>query len=100
MRGISASIFAMIIGPALAFAVGTSGPMQNGLNVDGAMIWLAQAPPPAPPPPPAPKKKAPPPVVQPVPNRPAGASAATKGQKGTCICSTNAAGTTMCTGAC
>jgi len=99
MRGISASVVAMIIGPALVFAAGTSGPTSNGLNVDGAMIWLAQAPPPPPPPnPTTPKKKPPPPVVQKIP--PTGAHQATQGQKGRCICSTNAQGVTMCTGGC
>lgn len=45
------------------------------------------------------KKPKKPPVKKPKPH-PAGAADATKGQKGQCICSTNAAGNTTCTGDC
>ena len=48
---------------------------------------------------PAKKPKKPKVVKQPKPH-PAGAAEATKGQKGRCICSTNAAGNTTCTGNC
>jgi hypothetical protein len=48
---------------------------------------------------PAKKPKKPKVVKEPKPH-PAGAAEATKGQKGKCICSTNAAGNTTCTGDC
>jgi len=94
MRRISTLIVALTIGPTFILAAGTSEPMPGVPNPDGAMIRLAA--PNTPPPPPPPKKKPPPPVVEPVP----GAHAVTKGQKGKCICSTNAAGNTTCTGGC
>jgi len=73
----------------------------SDLSANGeAKILLAQAPPPPPPPPSGGHSKPkPPPVMKPKPS-PDGAHQATKGQHGKCICSTNAQGTTMCTGGC
>jgi len=67
MRRTAISALAIIVGPAVLFAIGTGGAVQNQLADDSATIWLAQqAPtsrPPPPPPPPPVKKKLKPPVV-------------------------------------
>jgi len=84
MRRISAIIVALVMSSGFVFAAGI-GLISVG-DIDGAKIWLVENP-------------KPPPVVKPKPP-PDGAHAVTKGQKGKCICSTNAAGNTTCTGGC
>ena len=68
MRRISTSALAIIVGPAVAFAIGTGGSVQNKPAGDNATIWLAQQTPTSkspPPPPAAPVKKQKPPVTPP-----------------------------------
>jgi len=108
MHKVFGLVVAIMFGFAAALAAGDDGSMSNLPVVGGAKILLAQGNTPPPPPPPKtppsggqtkPKK---PLVMQTVPqqNIPPGAHQATQGQKGKCICSTNAQGITMCTGGC
>ena len=99
-------VIPIIFSSAFALAAGDDRSMSNLPALGGAKILMAQVTPKPPPPPPPSgghtKPKQPPKVIT-VPSGSSsvpGASQATKGQTGRCICSTNAQGSMMCTGRC
>jgi hypothetical protein len=97
MRGVLASVTALLLGTSLALAGGMSAAMPDQATIDASMIWQVAA---------SGSSKSKKTVKKPSQTRPikqpppAGAREATKGQKGRCICSTNAQGSTTCTGDC
>ena len=100
MRGPIASIAVLLV--ATSFAMPQRGAPAPGWSAgNGSTLWLAgasnttstQGGTSA-------KKPKKPPVKAPPPKTVPGAHDATKGQTGRCICSTNAQGTTTCTGGC
>lgn len=97
MRKMLISVAALLLGTSLAVAGGMSAAMLDQATVDGSMIWQVAA---------SGTSTSKRTTKKPLQTRPikvpppAGAAAATKGQKGRCICSTNAQGSTTCSGDC
>ena len=95
MHRMLAFVTSLLVGISLVLTDGMSASMRDQATVDRSMVWLAGSGAIEPLKKAGKKKK--PPVKQPVPSA---AARATEGQTGKCICSTNAAGSMMCTGDC
>jgi len=96
MRKMLVCVAVLLASTSLALAGGMSAAIPGQATADGSMIWQVASGTSK-----SKKKTKKPTETRPIKKPPpAGAREATKGQKGRCICSTNAQDVTTCTGDC